>query len=172
MDPDDLAAERDAELSRWESLAAEMKLHQHLAVGPRFVMQGKRLLLLKHLLLEIDWSYVDLLIDLVRGMPLVGNIPDSGGVFTPRVIPAEILVDALMRVATAWRTRLVQAMGPSSDLNADAALTRKTYDEVVLGNLHGPFTEAEMQARVGSLFVPTRRFVVQQGYETKTAAAP
>ena len=113
---------------------------------------------------------MDLVSDLARGMPIVGDIPSARGVFVSRPLAAETSTDALMRGAVKWREKLFSSIRPSGDADADAALTRKTYEEVARGNLKGPFNDVEMQARVGRLYVPARRFVVRQGYETFSAS--
>ena len=79
---------RGAQVTRWWKRAAELRdrkaaLHASLPEDTRKVLEGENLLLIKEVLAEAGHGDVDLVSDLVAGLPVLGEIPEAG-VFPPK----------------------------------------------------------------------------------------
>ena len=106
---------------------------------------------------------MNLVPDLVKGMPIVGDIPLSN-VFPARdVIPEPVALESLMRDARGLRARLLRSVGPSGDSSIDEAIWQGSMKEVEQGTMLGPLSLEEAEVRFGPLFLPARRFCIVQG---------
>ena len=157
-----------ATLDRWDALSEEFAereaaLHGSMQDGPATILEGKKLELLRHILYkELRWPDTSLVDDLVKGMPLVGDIPRSAVFQDKEVLPTKTVED-LWAGAKAWRGHLNGALRHASDRVLAEATVAKTYEEVALGNLRGPYSEDEGERRWGPGFTPARRFTIEQG---------
>ena len=163
-----LRQHRIAELDRWKSLREsfvkkEEEIHKLLHPGAKAVLSGTQLLLIGHLLNEMEWPDRELAGDLTAGLPIVGEIPCSG-VFKEQKPKDSRSVDWLVRSARGWRSKLQSSVGPVSK-EIDAATLRGTQKEFDRNTMRGPLGIDEVTKEVGPLWVPARRFTVQQGFE-------
>jgi hypothetical protein len=164
-----LAQHRRSELARWESLKAsfsakEDEIHKRLHPGAKAALSGTQLLLIDHLLKEMGWPDSELAGDLAAGLPIVGEIPRSG-VFREQKPKDSRSVDWLLRSAGEWRAKL-QSSITSVSKEIDAATLRGTQKEFDRNTMRGPLEIDEVTREVGPLWVPARRFTIQQGFET------
>ena len=163
---------RRAILDRWERRAAELdaeeaRLHSSMDQDIARVLKGKRLLLLKELLEEINHPDKKLIADMVKGFQVLGNIPRTGA-FEPQEAAPPLPVSELLACA---RTLQALAMGTargSGDAELDRAITDITRKEAEEGRtLLGPYSISELEKRVGPLWIPSRRFGVRQGEKVR-----
>ena len=112
-----------------------------------------------------DPSLID---ELLEGLPLVGDTPDSS-LFREKLVPAERTVAALELGAPKRRTKIMQNMLMPSDVRRPQtrAAYSKTIEEVGQGIMRGPFSLDEIKARHGLSYNVTRRFGIQQGEKEK-----
>ena len=158
-----------------ETLAAsERDLHENLAsVFPSVekVVKGKQLRLFKRMLAHLRYQDMKVADLMVSGFPVVGLL-DEVLLFEKK--PAE---EATIGADPAWLTHMaktLRALLVDQVKNAVVDDThRRLYDktngaqnsesEVARQWADGPFSELEMIRRHGPLFLPCRRFGVQQG---------
>ena len=156
------------ELKRWERLRdsladKEKALHARLQEGPARVLRNANLLLFQQLLKEIDYPDTELINDLVSGFPIVGNIPKSN-CFKPQQPSPSLTVDELLKEAKSRRASLMSSLRPGDPV-FDQAILEGTRKEFARGTMRGPFSEEEALKKFGPLFLPARRFCIQQGFE-------
>ena len=76
--------------------------------------------------------------------------------------PATITTNELKSRSEITRRGIIMACISSEDESRDTALFVKTIEERDAGWLRDPFTEAEITEQLGSSWVPSRRFGLQQ----------
>ena len=135
--------------------------------GAKTILANTNVLLLKQLLQEINWPDSSLADDLAAGMPLVGEVP-TGGVFLKQAPKATLTVPELMKSCKTMRAKLVASIGPS-DSTLDLATLKNTNKELQDGTMLGPYSLGEVERLVGPLFLPARRFTIQQGEKPNEA---
>ena len=162
---DEVAWVRREALQKWTARAKELEvqeqhLHDTMDPGVARVMQGKRILLLKEMMVDVGFpSAAALAHHLATGFPLAGEYPVT------EVFP-ESRRDALFAVQDLWRDRksirqeVLAACRPSGDDDLDAMLYEATVAEVERGWLEGPLEAADVD-QLG-LWVPSRRFGIMQ----------
>ena len=84
--------------------------------------------------------------------------------FDKERVEATATVEDLWRNAKQHRQKLLENLGPG-DLDKDMALHRGTVKEYHRGTMLGPFLVQEADKLFGSLWLPARRFCIQQGTE-------
>ena len=142
--------------------AQEAKLHAAMPPEAAAVRKGKRLLLLlQELLEEIKYPDMDLVKDIAAGMPGLGEMPVTGA-FPEREAPPAADMGVLFACARAAQAKVQEARPEEPELAQK--VWDKTMDEVNRDPpwLKGPFTPAEVEARLGPCWVPIRRFPVEQ----------
>lgn len=135
----------------------EKDLKQSMSLRRQKVLQGKRLLLFKELLLEANSEDVNLVDDVCHGFDLTGKLPASHH-FNSRYRPAAIPTEALRSVADRARQALLTSVGSSGDEGIDSGVLNATLKERDLGLLAGPIDVASIPK--GATL--TRRFGVLQ----------
>ena len=135
----------------------ESELKQSMSLRRQQVLQGKRLLLFKELLLEANSEDVDLVDDICRGFDLTGKLPASHH-FSSRYKPAAIPTEALRSVADRARGAMLTSVRSSGDAAIDSGVLNATLKERDQGLLVGPIDIATIP-RGATL---TRRFGVLQ----------
>ena len=175
LGPDGVAEMRERELLRWASLKEsladkEIELHNNLQDGPSRILKDANKRLFRELLLEINYPDKNLVHDLVIGMPIVGEIPNSS-VF-PKVDPIVNKnckpVEQLWRESKSSRRKMLDSLRPG-DPEFDQAILKGSQKEFFKGTMGDPYSEQEAISRFGPLFLPARRFCIQQGVEVTTS---
>ena len=162
-----VARDRARWLQKWsrraEQLeAAEQKLRQHAHKDIARSLEAKRPLLFREMLIEAGFPKAKELSDmLVTGVPMFGEFP-STGVFPEHAHEATKSVDDVFRAAKWSRKALLGSMRSSGNQDMDKAIYAKTLEEVERGMARGPVPEEELSNRFGPLWVPVRRFGVDQ----------
>ena len=138
---------------------AEDRLHEKLEAGVKQVVETKRILLFKEMLTDIGYDDPGVADLLVTGVKIVGTLPKIG-IWRPEDRQAKIPVKAALRGALQAKEALGLPRGTKwSEL--DDKLVEATLQED--GHLKGPFSQAEMDLRMGSkVWLPARRFPIQQ----------
>ena len=168
LGPEGIAAERASTLDRVNALrknleAEEMAEKKLLNADVASVLGEKQILLFHTLLKEIDYDDMSVVESLRKGIPIVGHLQELG-IWKKRPCPPSIPIEALWARARTSRKLISAAKQPDY---ADT-LWAATIEERDAGGIRGPFTEDELTRRKGPLWVPAKRFGIQQG--TKVAA--
>lgn len=145
-------ARGNQEVERWEAIIEQTKeeeaaIHGKLCEGAQKMLQNAKLLFLKRLLSEIGWEDTGLVGDLLSGMPIVGEIPNSN-VFSPHDSKATTSVKVLARAARDRKKELLSSMGPSSP-DLDKATKESTMKEIKAGTMLGPYEVSEVDHTMG-----------------------
>ena len=148
---------------RAEQLAvAESAVHSKLSPRVETVVKNKRVLLFKEMLQDVNYDDMGVVDLLTMGVKLVGTLPKIG-IWRPDDRRAKITIKAALHGAADAKKEIGKNFsGRWADI--DRELVDCTYQEVEDGHLLGPFTEAEIDKRLGSrAWLPARRFPLQQG---------
>ena len=92
---------------------------------------------------------------------MVGPFPDTQ-VFREKTVEATMSLPQLAQSSKWARRALLGSMRGSEDPNMDKAIYEKTLEEVSAGRARGPFTEEELIVKLGTDFLPARRFGIEQ----------
>ena len=145
----------------------ELKLHQSLDTHVARVLNGKRLLLFKHLLEISEYNDSELFNDMIKGFDLVGHTSTSG-CLQKKIRPATTSPSDLQRSALWNRKALTAKCRSTGDLTQDALLWSETLQEVQKGWIRGPFSEQEVTDSLqSSNWICARRFPIVQGNKTR-----
>ena len=176
--PDAVVKFRADCLKRWLSLAAnlEQKENEHklaLEPGVRAVLNGKRLLLLKQIAIDMNWPDMELFSEIDRGFELVG-LQEPSGVFDLEPRPQQIAEDELWSIAKFVRPALLGKVKHTEPSEEQQDLWDTTMEETTdNGWMVGPFTVEEMHHRTGGeQWLPVRRFGVLQSSGEKVKLRP
>jgi len=123
----------------------------------RTILEKKRLLLFKELLVEAGSNDVNLVEDICNGFDLTGKLPESNQ-FDKKFRPAALPTDPLRSIADRARCALLSNVRSSGDAKVDAGVLQATLKEKEMGFLHGPVDAASIPP--GATL--TRRFGVAQ----------
>ena len=168
--PAAVAAHRAKTLSYYVGLAKKLKseeaaLHEGLNPAIKPVLASKRLLLFKEMLQDAGVDDPGLFEDVRDGFRLVGDLKPSGQ-FQPQWRPASLGVEQLRQTAI-WAQQAVIASCKkcAEDEEMAQAVWNDTMDQTAPDKqwVTGPFTAGEITERMGSCWVPSRRFGVRQG---------
>ena len=166
LGPGALANHRSTTLKYYENKAsslqqAEDSLHSKLESGIQEVVKTKRILLFKEMLRDIGYDDLGVADLLVTGVKIVGTLPKIG-IWKPEDRQAKVSIKAALREAMEAK-RTVGLTRCSSWSELDDRLVESTLQEVEEGHLKGPFSQEEMDSRIGSkIWLPARRFPVEQ----------
>ncbi len=160
-------ARRKLSLKKVQRLAAslkkdELELHSRLSPGLAKVLEGKNLLVWKHLMEQTGFNDDSLFQEMIDGFDLVGQASTSGE-FPYLHKPALQSVREL-RKKSQWLRAAVIGKCKASDRKAlDEITWNKTLEERDRGWLEGPFTLSQVEAMVDSPeWIVTRRFPLEQ----------
>ena len=167
LGPSNIALHRTEEIKRWISLSedlrpAETVLRSNMSPRRQNILEGKKLALLRTLLIEAEHSDLNLVDDLATGFDLTGALPESHS-FTRRVRPAAMSCEELRNVANMCRQGMLDMTQSSGDSELDDQLYAATRKEVAKGFLDGPLDPGDLPA--GATL--TRRFGVKQKSKTR-----
>ena len=148
-----------------ELRSAEWDLHKEMDESIRPVMKSKRLLVFKEMLAEAGIKDETLFDEMRQGFRLVGDLPPSGQ-FQQQFKPAVLGVEQL-RQTSVWAQKAVVASCKKvlQDVEIAEAIWSETMDQAGDDKqwVRGPFSAAEISARHGEQWVPSKRFGVRQG---------
>ena len=135
----------------------EEKWKASLSSRIRKVLDSKRILLFKELLIKSGSTDLNLHEDMCTGFDLTGKLPLSN-VFEPKFRPAAISTESLRSVADRARHALIDSIRRSGDAEIDIGVYDSTVKELERGLLIGPIDPDVVPT--GSTL--TRRFGVRQ----------
>ena len=169
-EPASLAASRAAFLKRVLELRCklepdEQKLHSKMPPHINRVMQGKKLLLLKALLEELGYDDLEVMHELIHGVPLTGmqSVPP----YAERKVKEAPSNKEVLESEAKWRSKaIISKSTPSVDRQVLADMGDK---EVQSGFLSGPFHSPEevTEALGRADWLANSRFVLYQGIRAK-----
>ena len=159
---------RTANLQHYGRLAGtligqERSLHEALPEEFRPVLRQKKVLIFKRMLQDTAFPDMGVVDRLLSGFALTGRLEDTG--HFEKVLPknkSPLSLQDLMKTSKWARRSLISRVGPGSDPEADTLMWKTALEEKDAGWLLGPFDEAEMDHRHGSLWLAARRFVIVQ----------
>ena len=110
-------AKRASFMKRWlkrslELKTAEEKLHDNLPGHLKSILKGKRLLLLKEMLTELQYTDVAIVDDIISGFKLTGWSPRTG-VFDPDVRRPELTLEQLQKMAPGLNASIIRSVNES-----------------------------------------------------------
>ena len=148
--------------SKWtaranELRAAELELKASMPEHMSKILQPKRLLLWKEILLDLDYPDADVVSELENGTELVGEVP-TYGIFEKTFKPAETTVENLCRAAKSIKRKQYYSCRSSGDPEIDELVWKKTQEDVELGWASGPIDIASLPADA----IISRRFGLRQ----------
>ena len=160
--PQEVAQHRSEVLRKMIHRAAQLADHEAALKGDmsgrrRAILEKKRLLLFKELLVEAGSNDVNLVEDICNGFDLTGKLPEFNQ-FDKKFRPAALPTDALRSIADRARCALLSNVRSSGNAQVDAGVLQATLKEKEMGFLHGPVDAASIPP--GATL--TRRFGVAQ----------
>ena len=160
-DPASLKLERAKFLKHWSRRAAELKsqekaLHDSLPEHIRTVVAGKRLLLWKEMLTELDYPDAKVIDEVIAGFPMTGWA-ELSGVFDSSVRPPEMTVDQLRGQALGLNHSVVDSLRAAETSDLD----QKAWEETQLEVDNGWLKPCEV-SDLRTVHV-AKRFAIQQG---------
>ena len=131
------------------------------------VLEGKKLELLRYILQQADYPDIQVVDDVLNGMPLVGPMPGSG-VF-PRKVRAAQITPQQLRSSSRWtRAAILGKVRSSNDASVDQAVWAETLLEIDKGWLTGPYNQDQVNLLLGNDWIASRRFGIRQGDKIRT----
>ena len=140
----------------------EEELHKSLHPEVQKILQGKNLLLWKHLMQSTGFDDPTLFEEVTSGFKLVGQ-PECSPQFPKGFVPMHQSPQEL-RSKSVWMRKANAAKCVSTgDIELDSLVWTQTLEECTKGWMEGPYTEDQVTERVGSTdWLATRRFPLQQ----------
>ena len=147
-------------------ITEEAELHSSFEPWFEKVVKNKRLILWMRLLEQIGFDDMRVTEFMKSGVPLTGT-SDCPAPFRSKLVPATMSEQDLRDTASLRRRALTESTRPINK-ELQSLLSRATAEEVDLGFMEGPYTEAQ----VSSMFHDEdwnciRRFLILQGAEAK-----
>ena len=167
LGPEGITAKRDAFISHMRSRAAELDpeeeaLHRNMPSHVQRVMKGKKLLLLREIMVSSGCKDTNLFAELAGGFNLTGTTQSSHEL-SRRLVPATLLEEDLKANSALQREIDSHKVSNYSEWEAVNSLTE---EEVTNGWLEGPFTSEQMDARFGR-WISQKRFGLRQGEKVR-----
>ena len=164
LGPSEITAKRERTIAHYTALKhdladKEKELHSRLDPSVESIVAPKAILLFKRMLEDIEYDDVEVHHLLMTGVKLIGSIPklpfwDADAERLPKITSEMLLAGARDAQKSAGTPR------PPDELSAK--LWDATMEEVSGGGLLGPFTPEEITTDCGPLWIPSRRFAVEQ----------
>ena len=170
LGPEALHAKRTATVNYYTERAKaldeeERILHSQLNPEVQEVIKGKRILLFKEMLRDIAYDDMSVVQLLSLGVRVVGICENTGiWVLTEEKLP-RMSIRHLWASAQEAQKDVLKPRAQQDDKLAKTVwdITAGPGGEVESGLLKGPFTPEQISEQVGKLWVPARRFGLQQG---------
>ena len=133
----DVTLRRTAFLKKWMHRAKELQmdedeLHRSLPEHLRRVLVGKRLLLWKAILTDLEYPDVKIIDEIISGFPMTGWVEESG-VFLPAVRPPDMTVQQLKGIALGVNHAVVDSLRQAATTDLDGPAWDETQVEVDRG---------------------------------------
>ena len=166
--PAEVAMVRTRQLKKYMELAnslvkQEAELKESLDVDVRKVLEGKPLLLFKHMAEDAKVGDQGLFNELTSGFKLTGEMPESHQ-FPSRLKLAQISMQQL-KESSVWAKKMIRAS--CKKVGADPEVARAVHDETVQqladGWVKGPYSTQQLDERYDGCWIPSKRFGVRQG---------
>ena len=145
----------------------ERQLRDGMEAHVNTVTKDKALVLWRRLLMETQFPDMNVCSFMEQGVPLTGQEAESP-LYFKKYAPAVMTVEQLDHQAV-WKRRAM--MGKSiaaEECEQEHDLVRESQEEVEAGFLEGPFTEEQINTKLGTdSWSLTRRFCLYQGEERK-----
>ena len=128
---------RAAFMKKWlkrslELRADEEKLHQKLPPHLGKILRGKRLLLFKEILIDLQYKDVSIVDDIISGFKLTGWAPQTG-VFDPDVRRPQLTVEQLTKMAPGINARVIRSVDEAPTDQTTEHVWTETWAEVDKG---------------------------------------
>ena len=136
---------------------AEMKLKANMPKHMAKILQPKRLLLWKEILLDLGYPDAEVVSELANGTELVGEVP-TYGIFEKTFKPAATTVENLCKAAASIKQKQFYSCRSSGDTEIDELVWKKTQEEVELGWASGPIDVSSLPENA----IVSRRFGLRQ----------
>ena len=135
--PERRFAKRAAFMKRWlkrslELRADEERLHQQMPLHLRKILKGKRLLLLKEILIDLQYPDLGVVDDIISGFKLTGWAPKTG-VFDPDVRRPQLSVEQLVKMAPGINARVIRSVEEAPADQTTDHVWAETWAEVDKG---------------------------------------
>ena len=123
--------------------------------------------LFQALLKDLGYADVELFSDFISGFPIIGRSSNTG-IWSEMDRPPTSDARTLMATAK-WAQHAVKGQTTSHDPVVDAKVWESTLQEASpeKGWLIGPLSSSEVASRLGALWIPARRFGVDQGKKVR-----
>ena len=159
----DIVNNRCSKLGEWVKLAKtlqseELRQKELMPAERRRILEGKKLLLMRHIIDTEGYDDKTLVDDVANGFSLVGEVPKSN-VLPRKLLPAVISEQELHANSHKANLALRYMTRSSGDLELDEKLWAKTVSEVDKGWMLGPLTWDTLS----SGDTVSRRFPLEQG---------
>ena len=169
--PSDITKQRIACVTRWRSVGAKLRsmeseLHKQMSDAVACVLQGKNILLMRHVAEEMNWPDLALFDEMTQGFELTGNFSASG-VFKPQVNIPTLSVEQLEQNTKYLRPTILGRTRITEDDELQDELQQVTETEKEKGWLDGPYSVSEVTEMFGQHWLPVRRFAVRQKNKTR-----
>jgi hypothetical protein len=167
--PLDMAKYRMGKISQWrnwlEELASqERTLHDNMDTEVGMVLKSKNILLLERIAKDLDWPDRAIFTEMSQGFYLTG-IPKPTGVFLPEAALPTMTVEQLEESNSIIKMQLWDRI---SNAEADPEVWDITVKEAEdNGWLSAPMNFEQLEQKMGSNWVPVRRFGIQQSGKTR-----
>ena len=140
----DIVNNRCSKLGEWVKLAKtlqqeELRQKELMPAERRRILEGKKLLLMRHIIDTEGYDDKTLVDDVANGFSLVGEVPKSN-VLPRKLLPAVISEQELHANSHKANLALRYMTRSSGDLELDEKLWAKTVSEVDKGWMLGPLT--------------------------------
>ena len=145
----------------------ERKLRAGMEAHVNTVTKDKALVLWRELLMETKFQDMNVCSFMEQGVPLTGQEAESP-LYLKKYAPALMTVEQLDHQA-AWKRRAMMGKAiTAEETEQERDLIKESQEEVEAGFLEGPFTEDQLNSKLGTdQWSLTRRFCLYQGEEKK-----
>lgn len=165
--PDAITRERSATLTNWANRAKalnnlENQLKADMEPDIARIMAPKRMLLMRSIATDMNWPDIGIFDEMTEGFKIVGPVTESG-IFKQGITLAEMSPEQL-REKTKFLKPMIIGRAKLCDGNElQQQLYDSTLEEAKEKNwLEGPFSPEQIESRMGSDWLPVRRFAVLQ----------
>ena len=167
MDPVELAKSRLKAVVTIRSMAKDLEEHEKTIKEQcdpvvREVFSSKRIALWESLLKASNFPDMEIVEVVRKGADLTGE-PATSPLFPFDWKPAVASHEELL-TSSVWRRKALQTRAGDGESQEDVSLHEATLEEVKLGHLSGPFTEAQLDQKFGPAgWLFNKRFALHQG---------